>query len=373
MSMDPITGGGTAERTLQISLALEAKGNKCTILTTDIGMTNKRRLQFKNIKLVALTCMSKRFYLFKFSLPELIAIVQEADIIHLMGHWTFLNALVFLLARRYHKPYVICPAGALPNVGRSRVTKWIYNQLIGYRTVRMASAGIAISENEIDHFFSYKTPNRKIIVIPNGVNPVDFRFRNDKAFRQKHVLGEGPFILFMGRLNHIKGPDLLIRAFALIHKQFESLKLVLAGPDDGLQHTLMQAVKDFNLIEKVHFIGYVGGQDKSSAYHAADMLVIPSRQEAMSIVVLEAGICGTPVVLTDRCGFNSVEEVKGGMVVPATAEGIAHGIHHLLDDSKNNRLYGANLKKFIEKNFVWDVIVKKYVDLYKTLIACDAA
>lgn len=373
MSMDPITGGGTAERTFQISLALATNGNNCTILTTDIGMTDERRLQFKNIKLIALSCIWKRLYLFKFSSSELRSIVQDTDIIHLMGHWTLINALIFLLARRYHKPYVVCPAGALPNVGRNRVAKWLYNQLVGFRIVRMACACIAISRNEIDHFTSYNISRNKIRVIPNGVDPADFQFRDDKTFRQKYAIGDGPFILFVGRLNHIKGPDLLIRAFSLIQKDFENLQLVLAGPDEGLKAKLIRIINELHLLKRIHFIGYVGGKDKSFAYHAADLLVIPSRQEAMSIVVLEAGMCGTPVVLTDRCGFNAVEEVSGGKVVPATVDGLAHGIQNILSRSTNNGLFGANLKKFVKKHFIWDVIVQNYVDLYKTILPCETA
>jgi glycosyltransferase involved in cell wall biosynthesis len=93
----------------------------------------------------------------------------------------------------------------------------------------------------------------------------------------------------------------------------------------------------------------------------------------MSIVVLEAGICGTPVVLTDRCGFHAVAEVSGGRVVPATIEGLEHGINNIMSNSKNTALFGANLKKFIEKNFIWDVIVRHYVELYNSMVPVKTA
>jgi glycosyltransferase involved in cell wall biosynthesis len=237
----------------------------------------------------------------------------------------------------------------------------------------MASACIAISRNEIEHFTSYNISRNKIRVIPNGVDPADFQFRDDKTFRQKYAIGDGPFILFVGRLNHIKGPDLLIRAFSLAQKNFENLQLVLAGPDEGFKAKLIQIINKLHLSRRIHFIGYVGGKDKSFAYHAADLLVIPSRQEAMSIVVLEAGMCGTPVVLTDRCGFNAVEEVSGGKVVPATVDGLAQGIQNVLSRSTNNGLFGANLRNFVKKHFIWDVIVQNYVDLYKTILFCETA
>jgi glycosyltransferase involved in cell wall biosynthesis len=367
MSIDPVSGGGTAARTVKMSKFLARAGVQTTVLTVENGRTLPTSVA-KGVQVNGMPGLFRRFHIPKPVFSELNRQVKGVDIIHLMNHWTTLNAMVYLIARRARKPYVFCPAGALPNVGRSRLLKLIYNQLIGYRIARQAWACIAISHNEIDHFSAYGVPGEKVRVIPNGVDPDDFRCRDDQDFREKYVLGENPFLLFMGRLNHIKGPDLLIRAFARIHGQFESLKLVLAGPDDGLKPNLIRIVKEMNLMDHVRFIGYVGGKEKSCAYHAADILVIPSRQEAMSIVVLEAGICGTPVVLTDRCGFDAVAEVSGGRVVPATIEGLEHGILSIMANSKNTTLFGANLKKFIEKNFIWDVIVRNYVDLYNAMM-----
>jgi glycosyltransferase involved in cell wall biosynthesis len=367
MTIDPVRGGGTAERTVKLSKFLARAGVQTTILTVENGRALSASIA-EGVQANGLPCLFRRFNIPKPVISEIKRQIKSVDVIHLMNHWTTLNALVYMVARRTRKPYVFCPAGALPNVGRSRLLKLIYNHLIGYRIARQAWACIAISRNEIGHFTAYGVSGQKIRVIPNGVDPDDFQDRDDRAFREKYALGESPFLLFMGRLNHIKGPDLLIRAFSLIQREFESLQLVLAGPDDGLKPNLMQIVKDLHLKKQVHFIGYVGGEDKSRAYHAAELLVIPSRQEAMSIVVLEAGMCGTPVVLTDRCGFDVVAEVKGGKVVPATVEGLKHGIQNTLTNSANTDLCGANLKKFIEKNFVWDVIVRNYVDLYNAMM-----
>jgi glycosyltransferase involved in cell wall biosynthesis len=370
MSINPIYGGGTAARTVKMSKFLARTGVQTTILTIENG-TPPMDFVEHGVRINVLPGLYRRFHVPKPVISELHRQITAVDVIHLMNHWTALNALVYMVARKTRTPYVFCPAGALPIVGRSKPFKRLYNRVIGYTIARQARTCIAISTNEINQFSDYAIPPEKIRVIPNGVDPDDFRFSDTKRFREKYALGEGPFILFMGRLNHIKGPDLLIRAFSLIHRQFESWKLVLAGPDEGLQSSLMQIVREMHLLNRVHFIGYVGGEDKSCAYHAADLLVIPSRQEAMSIVVLEAGMCGTPVVLTDRCGFNEVEEVKGGRVVPATADGLARGIRGILSSPQNITSFGANLKKFVEKHYTWDAVVERYVNLYKTILTSE--
>ena len=89
---------------------------------------------------------------------------------------------------------------------------------------------------------------------------------------------------------------------------------------------LRRMVEASDVRNRVHFTGHIGGTEKSEAYRAADFLVIPSRQEAMSIVVLEAGITGTPVLITDQCGFDDVAAVAGGIVVAASVEGLQEGI-----------------------------------------------
>jgi glycosyltransferase involved in cell wall biosynthesis len=114
----------------------------------------------------------------------------------------------------------------------------------------------------------------------------------------------------------------------------------------------------------VHFVGYVDGEEKLAAYRSAQLLVIPSRQEAMSIVVLEAGISGTPVLITDQCGFNDVAIVNGGIVVSASVESIQKGLIEILKDAEKLRSMGRNLKKYVEDKFTWKKAVERYLQLY---------
>ena len=114
ISLDPVSGGGTAERTFQMSRFLAKTGVDCSILVTDQGLTPDRLKELQGIEVLACTCLSKRFYIPRRSYKKIWKLVERADIVHLMNHWSFLNALVYLMARALHKPYVVCPAGALP-------------------------------------------------------------------------------------------------------------------------------------------------------------------------------------------------------------------------------------------------------------------
>ena len=368
MSLDPVNGGGSVERTFQMSRFLALAGVECSILTTDSGLTAECIKALDGINVIALPCLLKRFYVPRFSYKQLKAIIKSADIVHLMGHWTFLNALVYVILSSLNKPYVVCPVGTLPIYGRSKFKKLLYNWLIGNKFISNAKGHIAVTKGEIPHFQSYGVDGNKVSVIPNGVNPDDFKGADMNGLRKKYGLGHKHFIMFLGRLNHIKGPDLLLDAFCKIKDDLKDYDLLFVGPDGGMLSGLKDIVFKRGIDNRVHFINYLGGIDKSNAYHAADLLVIPSRQEAMSIVVLEAGVTGTPVLITDQCGFNEIADINGGLVVSASSEGIAQGLLTLLKNQTDLKLMGYNIKKYVCENFMWNAMISKYLKLYEQIL-----
>ena len=119
---------------------------------------------------------------------------------------------------------------------------------------------------------------------------------------------------------------------------------------------------------RVHFLGFVAGKDKSAAYHMARLLVVPSRQEAMSIVALEAGICGIPVMLTDQCGFGEIKVVDPRFEVAATVEALAEGVLNLLGQPDSLDAAAFKLKQFVSQKYLWASLVERYLDLYRSLI-----
>jgi glycosyltransferase involved in cell wall biosynthesis len=371
-TLDPVAGGGTAERTFQLSRHLALAGLECKVLTLDLGLTPGRITDLRPSAVTALRCILPRYFLFPLPEPRIRELVRWADVIHLMGHWTLLNVLVCNEARRQRKPYVVCPAGALAVDGRSRWMKILYNRLAGQRCVRQADASVAVAQNELDDFAAYDVSADRVMLIPNGVDPAEFQSVDDAGFRRKFALPDAPFVLFLGRLDPIKGPDLLLEAFAQVAAAHGDVQMVFAGPDAGMLESLRAAGERYALRQRIYFIGPIRGTDKSHAYHAACLLAIPSRREAMSIVVLEAGICGTPVLITDRCGFDEIAGSGGGMVVAATVTGLARGLERMLETRPQLRIMGASLRQFTLEHYVWATIVQRYIQLFARLARAGA-
>jgi len=368
MLMDPVNGGGSVERTFQMNRFLARSGVECSILTTDSGLTAERISMLKDVEMLVLPCFSRRFYLTRLSYSKIKELVIKVDIVHLMNHWSFQNMVVYFLARRFHKPYVICAAGSLTMYGRSRMLKVLYDQFIGKKIIRNADFCIAITSDEVGCFKSYGVDLDKIAIIPNGVTRENLIIKDDALFRKKFGIGNRRIILFAGRLTYIKGPDLLLRAFCNLKDVLHDYQLVFIGPDAGMLPELEKIVDDNHVNERVKFLGYLDGADKSMAYNASGLLAIPSRKEAMSIVVLEAGVTGKPVLITDQCGFNRVAGVNGGKVVPASVEGLQQGLMELCNGAHDLRAMGDNLMKFVEENFLWDSLVGQYLGLYDRIL-----
>jgi len=358
MSLDTVTGGGTVERTLQLHKTLVALGAQSHFLT--INCSDNDDLPAKDV--TQLPCLNKRWFIPFPKMKVVKQLVQQADVIHLMNHWTLINAWVYVLARKLGKPYIICPAGALTIFGRSTFKKHLYQWLIGKNMLKNASAVIAISPHEIGVFEEYGVDSRKIHQIPNGVDDDDFNCNNPTHFRKTSGIGSVPYILFVGRLNAIKGPDLLLNAFAELHNELPH-HLVFAGPDGGMTEQLKQQALDINLKDRVHFTGYLGGELKSSAYHGAELLVVPSRHEAMSIVALEAAVSSTPVLLTDQCGFSPLADVGAALEVPATINGISQGLENMLIEDCNLEDMGKCGRTFALEHYTWSIMAKRFVEL----------
>lgn len=364
-------GGGNAERAFQLSRAVTASPHiRCTVLTLDIGDAKARRNDLGLAELVVVPCVNKRFQIPLIRWGRLRDLVLRADVVHLMGYWSPLGVLTSLMARHLGVPYVICPAGALSLFGRSRSLKRAFNYLVGRRQLSHATGWIAVTASELPDFSSYGVDPKAVAIIPNGVEEPEPVFTSQPRSCVLSNTNSLPsqFVLFMGRLNLIKGPDLLLEAFGKISREFPDVDLLFAGPDEGMQSVLMRRATELGINVRVRFIGFVTGNRKIALYRSALLLVVPSRSEAMSIVAVEAGICGLPVLMTDQCGLNDIREIEPCLIVPANPDALAAGLRHALEDPECTRLWGLDWQAMVRKRFLWADISRQFLDYLRTLL-----
>jgi len=179
----------------------------------------------------------------------------------------------------------------------------------------------------------------RIVVVPNGVpatefGPADAPTRT--AARAALALPDGPVVLFVGALEPEKGADLAIRAVAAR----PDARLVVAGA--GREREPLEREAAAVAPGRVHFVGTVATAEP--LYHAADLVILPSRGgDAMPAVLLEAGLCGLPVVST-RIGAIPevvVDGVTGSVVAPDDQPALDAAVARLLDDPTARAAMGA--------------------------------
>jgi D-inositol-3-phosphate glycosyltransferase len=146
----------------------------------------------------------------------------------------------------------------------------------------------------------YDIPADQISVVPCGVNLNLFKPRDKAMSRLKLGIDEGPVVLFVGRLERLKGIDRLIRAVASL-KEIQP-RLLIVGEDGnrrGEAEDLKKLAFDLDFSDRVSFAGLVNYENLVDYYNAADVVAFPSFYESFGLVPLESMACGTPVVSTD--------------------------------------------------------------------------
>ncbi len=150
----------------------------------------------------------------------------------------------------------------------------------------------------------------------------------------------GPLLLFVGRLQPLKGAPVAVEALALLRSHPLAELVVVGGPSGPRGHAhvdeLRGLVDRLGLAGRVRFVRPQPHELLSSYYRAADVCVVPSRSESFGLVALEAAACGTPVVAAAVGGLTTLVDhgSTGYLVDPATPEAVAAAVSSVLDDGE---------------------------------------
>ena len=366
-TLDIERGGGVTARNLKLIQYLENNNSENYILSLKDKNNPSKKSYLSEKRIFDLNYFNDRYPIPFINIIKFARVIKKVDIVHLTSFWTILNAYTYIFCKLFSKKYIVSPAGAIKIINRSKLIKRIYYDLIGSRIINDASAIISITKKEEKDFLEKKIPHNKIFNIPNGID-----INNDKEdnrFKQKNIdiSSLKPYILFVGRLNYIKGPDILLNAFKLIANQIPKHNLVFAGNDDGMGKELKYIANNSLCLDRIHFLGFIRANLKNKLYKNADFLVIPSRSEAMSLVVLEAGIQGTESIFTNECGLEIISEKKLGVCVPAEALELANAIENKIN-KKSSKLINYDLIDFVTNNFNWNKISLDFLKVLEIVI-----
>ncbi len=288
----------------------------------------------------------------------------DSELIHVHELRSFLTVAARRAARRRGIPYVVSTHGGLLHLGK-RHAKVLFDTFWGSRVIRDAAGLIAVSEMEAEQMRSFGIRNDRIHLLPN---PIDTNLYDvlpaSGQFRERWGLGTSKLVLFLGRLNWIKGADLLITAF---EKLSGDVHLVLAGPDDG-HRAQLDALLSPELAKRVTFTGRLDHADKLAAFVDADICVVPSRSEIFGMVVLEALACRRGVLLSSACGL--IPELEDEECVRVFENGNSSDLARKLDTALGSRHSKGGVeaaRQFVLKGFSAEAVAARARSIYTSI------
>ncbi len=349
------------------------KGHDVTLITTDYEFNERFAGSLYGVDIISFKCLAN-FGLFLYS-PEmkqwLRDNIKNYDVIHMHNFRSYQNNIVHHYSMKYHIPYVLQPHGSIPIIIQKQSLKKLYDFVWGNSILRDAKVVIAVTNEEAEQCNQIGVNWNRIHVMPNGVDLSEYTNLPIKGkFKKKYgIKDHEKVILYLGRLHKIKGIGLLVSAFADLAKDYNNFRLVIAGPDDGFLPSLKEQIDVLKTNDKVLITGQLDGSDKIEAYCDADVYVLPSVYEIFGITILEACACGTPVVVTDRCGIANIVDNNVGYVVGYDKDQLREAIVKILIDEDLKKRYGVCGKRLVTEEFNWNRIVSNIEDLYETIMA----
>jgi len=228
------------------------------------------------------------------------------------------------------------------------------------------------SEELVQHYGA--DPSRVQVVAP-GVDLSTFRPIDRTEARSKIDAGDGPLLLFVGRLERLKGVEIAIRALAELRADgHPAARLLVLGADsrdadESEQERLKAVAATLGVREAIDFVGSVAHHELPYFYSAADVCVMPSYSESFGLVGLEAQACGCPVVASDVSGLRSVvrEGVTGYVVAGHDPAAYAERIKRLLDEPELARQMGRR-GQLLAQRFSWSRTADRLAGLFGALV-----
>lgn len=366
--------GGDVNVCYNISKELSSNLHSVTIITTDLEFDEDYAKSLKGIEVIPFHVYA-RYGLFLIT-PNLNNWLQSHiinyDVIHMHSFQSYQNSIVYKYAMKYHVPYIIQAHGLVPSLMKKSILKRCYNFVWGNEMLIRAAKSIAITRTEIDEYLEMGLNSTDISLIPNGLNLNDYNDMPNKGeFRKIHKISNNEkIILYLGRLHKIKGIDFLIDSFKELSKSMDNVMLVIVGPDEGYRNILKNRIAKLNISKKVFFTGPLYGYDKYAAYIDADLYVLPSEFESFSITALEACMCGTPIVVMEKCGCGElVKSLNCGYCIKdKSISELAICIKDILCRPTEAKKRAKMGREYIITNLSWSNLVKQLENIYLDVI-----
>jgi glycosyltransferase involved in cell wall biosynthesis len=312
--------GGTERQARYISRHLRASGHTVTIIVAEAEGIFLKEVEEETVSLnVPFSKLNAPLLVY-----HLLRIVWSLDLDLLLSRAWNTNMVAAAAGLITNTPYVLFLSGPSDRTGQPHLKLAVEGFLLS-RAARIIAVSEAARENCIQ---AYDLPSSQVAVVHNGIKIDEIQALADQHSTDVDRMSSDAYnVAFVGRINHRKGLDVLLRAVNLgCHRRPDSKTVEMSAEDEPIDiqvwvvgsgdvGTYQQLAEELHIADRVHFLG-----EKENPFpemKAADLFVLPSRSEGFPNVLLEAMALGRPVLAADcKTGPNEVVDGENGLLFP---------------------------------------------------------
>ena len=366
--------GGPISATWDLSKKIGEKGVEIHVSTTNAN-GNKRleNVDVKNHTKQAENVFVRYYHeqiINIFSLSFLLNIysdIKKSDVVYVQYLFHYTVVLSLFLAWVLRKKVIICPRGSFSSFT-------LENNKIYFKKLWLQILIKPFSRKVIWQASSYlekedilkSLNNARVEIISDGVNFNEFQDQGKisliplvEKYTNTKFVEVSEVIFSMGRLNKIKGFNILINSFDLYLKDNKHAKLIIAGGDDGERENLILQITKMELEESVFLIGLIDFNQKKELLSSCSFFALASEFESFGIVITESLSCGTPVVVSDKTAWRDINKYNCGIFAKNQKQEFCDAFHEI----KNKNFTSEDCKNYVKENFDFEVISQKFLNL----------
>ena len=226
---------------------------------------------------------------------------------------------------------------------------------------KKVSAVASVSQDLKNKLVALGVPQSKVHVIYNGIDHQRFHPVPGHQARQALNIDVSPFLLYVGDLKKRKGCLDLLEAFLSLQQSHPDLKLYIAG-DGAMREALQQRIRDTQMQDRVFLLGKVRHTTLKYWYNAASLVCLPSYNEGVPNVLLEAMACGTPVVASNVGGIPEVVSEHSGILI---TPGDTDALKNALDQGLTRAWKHDEIHRYTQK-FSWEENIRQMLGMFNS-------
>ncbi|MBA7585829.1 D-inositol-3-phosphate glycosyltransferase [subsurface metagenome] len=363
--------GGVVQLAYDIAKGMAQRGHEVTVFSTDAFEPGRRIEEKKNVIDGIEIFYFKNFnnYLaskFRIIQPKLLKKqlkkhIQDYDVIHLLDIYSISTYWAYKYSRIWSIPFFITTSGVLSYYSQKSksLMKKVFNISLK-KILQNAEAVVVQTESEKKDCEKFGLKNLNLI--KTGINIKEY---NDlpprNIFRKKYNLKKNDVsILFLGRINEVKGIKYLIDAINKINSR--KIYLFIVGARNNYLNRIFKSLK---MKSQITITGWLSNEEKLEAYMGADIYCLPSIYDCAPISILEACACGLPIITTTSNGLFEIAKEGAGLVVePRDSEALKNAILELIEDRERMIKLGKKARSIVQEEFDWDKKLRELEQLY---------